>query len=77
MKTFEIPVWEKVTIWKQCTITLDAESKEDLFRVIQEGTLYTEYEWTDITTVEYNFDTEETQDWDYSDVTLEDIEEIL
>ena len=77
MKQFDIPIWEKVTIWKTTTITVSAESAEAIMVSVKRGTFYDDYEWDNYHDTDYSFETEEVVDFDYTDVTIDDIEEVV
>ena len=77
MKTFRVPVWEQVKQWNDCTVTVQAESAEDIMKSIKNGTFMHDFEWEDITLVEMNFETQETIDWDYSNVVIDEVQEVL
>lgn len=72
MKKFRFEVFELVEVWVKQTVEIEAESKEEIMQHIREGNLFAFYD----ATFEYYVlidDTMEHQEWDYSQIEIDDI----
>lgn len=76
MKTFRVPVFEQVKMWNICKVTVQAESVEEIMESIKEGSFLDMNGMISVYLEENLLDTAETIDWNYSEVTLSDIEEV-
>ena len=76
MKRFKLAFQEKISIWQNVDIIVEAESKEELMSSIANGALYENHKITEQYT-EPMWGTEKNLDYDYYGIPEEDIEEII
>jgi len=73
MKKYKIRLDELVKVWQQTYITVEAESFEDILKMIEDKTIL-EKEWIDLEVGEFYLETTENLDWDFDSSKIFEID---
>lgn len=76
IKKFKVTIQEKVSVWQDLHVIIEAENEEEIMKHINEGDFISHYEWEDCESGEIFFETMENIDYDYERTNLNYIEEI-
>lgn len=76
MKQFNVTIQEKVTLWQDVNVVVEAESKEDILASIKRGDFLHTYEILEEESIDTLWDTMDHLEYDYFNTQDCDIEEI-
>lgn len=73
MKTFKVRMWEKISVWQQTTLLIEAKSKKELNALLRSGDFSYEENLNDIldcSDFKEDWHTEEHMEYDTSDYKI-------